>query len=250
MRLGLRCLALLILAFTVPSRAGGPLWYTNVEAAQKAALEEDKFLLLNFTEPDFCGDCVKMKQEIWTQPEFLAFAGENLVLVELSFPHDRPPDPVALKIRERLAQVMQIDSFPTVVVLNKQGKYMAHGKYAPGGPRAYIADLERIPGMRHVDVDRAMARMETAATEKPVEFVPIAPSTTPRYNQIALKAISGAKDHRLALINNETLGVGETAKIKFLDEKVDVCCKEIRDDSVLVTINGKLTELKLGGAAK
>ena len=39
---------------------------------------------------------------------------------------------------------------------------------------------------------------------------------------------------------------GETAKIKVQDGKVEVCCKEIREDSVLITVDGKPMELKLG----
>ena len=50
----------------------------------------------------------------------------------------------------------------------------------------------------------------------------------------------------MALINNATLMVGETAKIKVQDSKVEVFCKEIRDNSVLITVDGKTLELKLG----
>jgi len=61
-----------------------------------------------------------------------------------------------------------------------------------------------------------------------------------------LKGISGSKQRRLALINNATFVVGETAKVKVQDQLVEVCCKEIREDSVLVTADGKPLELKLG----
>ena len=76
--------------------------------------------------------------------------------------------------------------------------------------------------------------------------MPIAPATPTQYAELALKGISGSKDRRMALINNETLMVGETAKIKVQDNRVEVCCKEIREDSVLITIDGKPMELKLG----
>jgi len=40
---------------------------------------------------------------------------------------------------------------------------------------------------------------------------------------------------------------GETASVKVLDGRVTVLCREIRDDSVLLTVDGKPVELKLGG---
>jgi hypothetical protein len=39
---------------------------------------------------------------------------------------------------------------------------------------------------------------------------------------------------------------GETAKVSVEDRTVVVSCKEIRDDSVLITCDGKSMELKLG----
>jgi hypothetical protein len=41
--------------------------------------------------------------------------------------------------------------------------------------------------------------------------------------------------------------VGESADVKVQDKDVVVCCKEIRDDSVLITVDDKPVELKLGG---
>jgi hypothetical protein len=74
------------------------------------------------------------------------------------------------------------------------------------------------------------------------------PPTAPiQYGELALKGISVGPSGRLAMINNETLGVGESASVKVKDGHVDVVCKEIHDDSVVVTVNGKLLELKMGG---
>ncbi len=66
------------------------------------------------------------------------------------------------------------------------------------------------------------------------------------YPELALKVISGAPGHRMAQINNQTLMVGESGKVRVRDTKVEVVCKEIREDSVLITVDGKPMELKLG----
>jgi hypothetical protein len=49
----------------------------------------------------------------------------------------------------------------------------------------------------------------------------------------------------MVLINNASLVAGETAKVRAEDKQVVVLCKEIREDSVLITCDGKPMELKL-----
>lgn len=61
----------------------------------------------------------------------------------------------------------------------------------------------------------------------------------PQYVQdIALKSISGRPDRRFALLNNQTLGKGETGKIKAGQKTVTVKCLEIKERSVVVQIEG------------
>jgi hypothetical protein len=61
----------------------------------------------------------------------------------------------------------------------------------------------------------------------------------PQYVQdIVLKSISGPPDRRFALINNQTLGKGETGKIKAGQRTVSVKCLEIKEKSVVIQIEG------------
>ena len=56
--------------------------------------------------------------------------------------------------------------------------------------------------------------------------------------QIKLNGISGTGEHRLAVINNLTFQKGDVAKIKVADETVMIHCIEVKESSVLVTIEG------------
>lgn len=64
---------------------------------------------------------------------------------------------------------------------------------------------------------------------------------------LALKGISGMKGQRLALINSSTVGEGELAEIRFGPQVVKVRCREIRDRSVVIELDGlgEVKELKL-----
>jgi hypothetical protein len=70
--------------------------------------------------------------------------------------------------------------------------------------------------------------------------------TLPSLTFLALKGISGPKTHRLAIINNRTFEVGEEAELKTGTQTVRVKCVEIRDDCVVVSINGLKQNLYLG----
>lgn len=240
-------MTLALVCATLPALGAQVEWLTDVEAAQARARRESKFVLLDFTGSDWCGWCMKLKSEVFDKPEFAAFASTSLIMVEVDFPHHKVQSPAQIRVNTKLAQVCGVKGYPTVVLLDQNGRAVARLGYMPGGPKAFIAELQKIPGLMPGNPGVAAAtEPEPEPVRKPVEFVPIAPVLQNHYNQLSLKAISGAKDHRLAMINNETFMVGETAKVKLQDERVEVCCKEIRDDSVLITANGKSMELKLG----
>jgi hypothetical protein len=62
---------------------------------------------------------------------------------------------------------------------------------------------------------------------------------------LVLKGISGSKDRRLALINNRTLEKGEETEIKFNNQSVKVRLVDIREKSVVVSVDGQSKEIFL-----
>lgn len=71
---------------------------------------------------------------------------------------------------------------------------------------------------------------------------------TPKIH-LVLKGITGPANRRFALINNQTLSVGETASVRVTSGQIRVHCLEIREDSVLVSVEGnpEQTELRMRG---
>jgi hypothetical protein len=74
----------------------------------------------------------------------------------------------------------------------------------------------------------------------------VAPSSL-LWNQLALKGICGTKGEPLALINGVTVSIGELAEIKFGRQIVKVRCREIRERSIVLQLDGssETRELKL-----
>ena len=212
---------------------------TDAHAALDKAQAEDKIVLLDFTGSDWCIWCQRLKAEIFDTPEFAAFAKTNLVLVEVDFPNHKPLSPEQQAANAKLAETYHINGYPTLILLDRWGHQVGKAGYMHGGPKPFIELLEKVPGIHHVDLTgKAPA---PAAAAKPAPQVPAPPS----YGELTLKGVSGVGAQRLAMINNKSLAVGETAKVKVRDTRIDVTCKVILDDSVVIEIEGKVTELKL-----
>lgn len=60
---------------------------------------------------------------------------------------------------------------------------------------------------------------------------------------LKLSGTSGTHPNRLAIINNRTFAVGEEHTIKLGEQRLNVKCVEIRDDSVVVNVGGLTREL-------
>jgi thioredoxin-related protein len=122
----------------------GPAWQTDFKKAQEQAKSSHKLLLVDFTGSDWCGWCIKLNREVFSKPEFQEYANKNLVLLEIDFPRSKPQSDTVKKQNEELATQYQVQGFPTVVVLNEEGRKVGELGYMEGGPTAFIAELEKL----------------------------------------------------------------------------------------------------------
>jgi thioredoxin-related protein len=125
-------------------------WATDYKKAQEEARTSHKLLLLNFTGSDWCGYCIQFDRAILSQPQFKDYASKNLVLEEIDFPRRGGQrwnaQPVELKKQNaELAERYQVEGFPTLVVLDGDGKtvWRYDGMYA-GGIAAFLAELDKV----------------------------------------------------------------------------------------------------------
>ena len=118
-------------------------WKTDYTAALAEAAKENKMVLLDFTGSDWCGWCIKLQKDTFSKPEFKKFAQESLVLVELDFPRGKTQSDELKKQNEELAEKFGVQGFPTLVLLDPQGKEATRNVgYLQGGPEAFIQWVE------------------------------------------------------------------------------------------------------------
>jgi 23S rRNA G2069 N7-methylase RlmK/C1962 C5-methylase RlmI len=60
-----------------------------------------------------------------------------------------------------------------------------------------------------------------------------------------LKAITASGGRRVASINNRPFEAGEEGEIAFGASRVRVRCVEVREDSVIIDVDGQTQELRL-----
>ena len=226
-------------------------WQTDYNAALKQAKDEGKLVFIDFTGSDWCGWCMKLKAEVFDTPDFAAFANANFVLVEADFPRHKQLSAQQKASNDALASRFNVDGYPTIYIVNGDGKPVARGGYVPGGPNAFINELKKTPGITWkapapAGPNSGAAGGKTAPPDPEKLWAGI---TAPpkRYEDLKLTGLSGPASRRLAIINNQTFAPGEMARVKLKDGEVKVLCKEIRSKSVIVQADGSgETELFLG----
>lgn len=116
-------------------------WTEDFPTAMLAANEGKKHMILDFTGSDWCHWCVKLDEEIFEKPQFKDYAAKNLVLVKLDFPRRKQQD---AKIKAQNMDLMKrygVRGFPTLIILDPNGKHVGTMGYVRGGPQAFLKEL-------------------------------------------------------------------------------------------------------------
>jgi thioredoxin-related protein len=130
----------------------GLTWHTDMTKATDISIKENKPLFLFFTGSDWCGWCIRLQKEVFKTPEFVKWAKENVVLVELDFPRKNEQTEAVKMQNAQLQQQLQVRGYPTVwfvsatktadakVNLNALGS----SGYVAGGPQVWIDGANQI----------------------------------------------------------------------------------------------------------
>lgn len=124
-------------------------WTTGWGKASALATTAKKPILADFTGSDWCGWCIKLKEEVFNTPEFAAWAARSVVLLEVDFPMQSQLDPALAAENNTLARDHGIDAFPSILFLDASGAELGRLGYQAGGPEAWIAAADKILAARH-----------------------------------------------------------------------------------------------------
>jgi len=118
----------------------------DAATALKLAAEQKKPILADFAGSDWCGWCIKLDKEVFSQKFFKDYAAENFVLLLVDFPSQKKLSDAQTEQNESLARKYGVRGFPTVVLLDANGKELDRTGYRRGGPKAYVTHLKDLIG--------------------------------------------------------------------------------------------------------
>ena len=142
---------LLFLSINVFSQEGDLEWHTDLNKAIEISIESEKPLFMFFTGSDWCGWCIRLQKEVFFKPDFVKWAKENLVLVELDFPRRKKLKESLKQQNENLRQMFAVRGYPTgwfvvpEIEENKVNfKRLGSQGYVAGGPKNWIDGANKI----------------------------------------------------------------------------------------------------------
>ena len=100
-------------------------WQTDFEKAKQTAKEKHQLILLNFSGSDWCGPCIRMRKDIFDDPNFSVMADKELVMVNADFPRMKKNqlDKQLKKENEALADKYNPEGkFPFTLLLDADGR--------------------------------------------------------------------------------------------------------------------------------
>jgi thioredoxin-related protein len=119
-------------------------WIDDYEEALETAKKENKLILADFTGSDWCGWCVKLRQEVFDTPEFRDWASKNVVLLDVDFPRRKPLPEEIRQQNDGLARKYGILGYPTILFLDANSNVVGKMGYEEGGALPWIRKAQRI----------------------------------------------------------------------------------------------------------
>ncbi len=121
------------------------LWLTDLAKAKAQAKSEKKMVLMDFNGSDWCPPCKALRKNVLSSPEFIQYAKQNLVLVDVDFPRHKTVSEELKKANEQLSDQYKVEGFPTIVVLSSDGKELTKRVgYDGESPKDFITELDKL----------------------------------------------------------------------------------------------------------
>ena len=126
------------------ANAGKAIWMTSFADAKAEAAKRKVPILADFSGSDWCGWCIKLDKEVFSTELFKEYAAGNLVLLLVDFPRQSSQSEEIKKQNNDLVESFKIEGFPTVLLLDAEGKLLGRTSYLPGGAESYVTHLKKL----------------------------------------------------------------------------------------------------------
>ena len=202
-------------------------WSEDYEAAKTAAEKGRKLILLAFSGSDWCGWCMKMEKDIYSDKKFINKAKRKFVLVMIDKPRDESIlSPLAKKQNKGLLSQFNVGGFPSTVIVRPSGEEVRRfSGYQRDGVDAFLAALDEVASSAGV---KGSVEISAEEAKKDDRFFP----------GEADKAKIASRESKQRKENAKSdLALDEFHEIKFFTKKTD-------GKPVLKNPYGRLSEVR------
>ena len=187
---------------------------------------------------------MKLDEETFSRPEFIAYASNNLVLVKVDFPMHKSQADDVKEANRALKKKYDVNGFPSVFVIKPDGKVVWEQRgYEPGGAGAMIDAVNQCRRAFGLDAPNRPAATAGAAPAKlaaPVAAAPIPPPAPPPQkpgDEPKLQGILYSASHPSVLLDGKICEEGDTVRGRRV--------LKIARDNVTVEYLGQISVLKM-----
>ncbi len=117
------------------------IWLTDVSQAIEQSKVSGKPIFAFFTGKEWCSWCKKLEYQVLSKEEFINYAKNNLVLLELDFPRGRRNLP---QKQIELARKFNIKGYPTVILMDSSTNKIAKTGYESMSPEQYVDHVKTL----------------------------------------------------------------------------------------------------------
>ncbi|WP_372845593.1 thioredoxin family protein [Pontiella sp.] len=185
-------------------------WTMDFDAAKKVAAEKDLPILLDFSGTDWCSWCKIMEENVFSKPEWAAYAKDNLMMVLIDFPTDKSLVPEKYTQRNAaLKEAFDIRGFPTFIVLESDGQTEL-GRLRSGRnktPESFQDEMATLFRFRAAEMEKYC---KTLSPEKQAAFRKLAGDLTAKKDELEAgkKAVIEANEN-VETLTEEVAGLKE-----------------------------------------
>lgn len=118
----------------------------DLDAALASAKDKGKLVYVCFSGSDWCGWCVKLEKEVFSDKTFAESLKDDYELVFIDSPRDKSRLSETAKAKNpKLTKQYKIQGFPSFVVLKADGSELTRGSaYRAGGAASYVSFLKTL----------------------------------------------------------------------------------------------------------
>ena len=249
-------LGLMVTVTPMSQAAEKTIWTDDVKAAFAQAKAENKDVLIDFSGSDWCGWCIKLNEEVFDKSAFKEQAPKDFVLVKLDFPRSKQLPEAIQKQNAAWAEKLNVQGFPTIVLLDADQRPYARTGYQEGGPTAYLESLKKLQQQR-VERDKLLTQAASATGVEKAKLIDQAlssmdPSTVMSFYSDQVDAvIASDKDNAAGLKEKYEGYKAEWTKMqemmsvqKKLEEQVVPLMEAGKHDEALTKLDGFVAQSK------